>query len=92
MSRSKVYAVWSAMKDRCRNPNSADYADYGGRGINYDQAWEEFESFYADMGEPNGLEIERLDNNSGYSKSNCKWATRKEQCNNKRNSIGTLGV
>lgn len=87
MRQSKEYAAWSAMMTRCTNPNAINYADYGGRGIKVCDRWKNFENFYADMGEANGLTLDRLDVNGDYESSNCRWATRKEQCNNKRNNL-----
>jgi hypothetical protein len=84
-SHEQVYKVWFAMKDRCRNPRNYQWKNYGGRGISYDPRWEKFENFIADMGErPRGLTLERIDNNKGYCKANCKWATPKEQSANRR--------
>jgi hypothetical protein len=84
---SKTYTAWSQMKSRCDNPKNKFYADYGGRGIVYCEEWKDFKAFFSDMGEaPEGLSLERIENSKGYSKENCKWATRKEQQNNRRNT------
>jgi hypothetical protein len=83
-----VYTVWQSMWSRCTIPSNRSYADYGGRGITVDPAWKSFEKFLEDMGDPGeGMQIERKDNDKGYSKENCVWATRKQQGRNKRNNI-----
>lgn len=83
--RSRAYASWSNMKNRCNCPSTPQYRDYGGRGITYDPRWEKFENFLVDMGEPpEGLTIDRIDNNQGYFKDNCRWADKSTQRRNKR--------
>ena len=86
MSYHPAYHVWRGIKVRCDNPNLKPYSQYGGRGIRYDPRWKSFDSFWEDMGETykKGLSIDRIDNNGGYYKSNCKWSTNKEQQNNTR--------
>ena len=87
MFRTPIYKTWERIKARCNNPNAVGYKNYGGRGIKLCARWNEFENFFADMGErPKGLSIERKDNDKGYSPENCKWVTQKEQCRNKRNN------
>lgn len=83
-----VYNVWNSMVGRCHNPSTRAYKDYGGRGITVCAEWRRFENFYADMGEPTaGLTLDRIDNDLGYSKANCQWATMKVQQNNKRSNV-----
>ena len=85
---SKIYRVWGAMIQRCKNPNDLSYKYYGGRGIYVCKRWELFENFFADMGTPpKGLTLDRVDNNKGYCLENCRWATRAEQRRNSRSTF-----
>ena len=83
--RTREYRIWANMKTRCFNPNVYCYRNYGARGITVCKRWLKFENFLADMGEcPPGLTLERINNDRGYSKVNCRWDTYRAQRLNQR--------
>ena len=88
-SQSSTYSIYIQMKERCHNKYHKYFPYYGARGIEVCEHWREgFKNFLSDMGErPKDLSIDRIENDKGYSKENCRWATKKEQQRNRRNSI-----
>jgi hypothetical protein len=88
MHETKIFKLWSGMFSRCYNTKHLAYKYYGKRGILICKRWHKFVNFYADMGDrPNGKTLDRINNDKGYSPSNCKWSTYKEQANNRSNSV-----
>lgn len=87
---SRLYKIWCGIKERCSNPNRKEYKNYGGRGISVCEEWQnDFKTFYAwalANGYSDNLSIDRINNDGNYEPSNCRWATRKEQQNNRRNT------
>lgn len=86
---SRTYDAWRCMKKRCYQPKNASFKSHGGRGIMVCDRWlNNFENFLADMGEaPAGLSLDRYPNNDGnYEPGNCRWATRKQQAQNRRSN------
>jgi len=89
MCETKTYYIWASMIQRCENKKNKQYKYYGYRGIKVCRRWKTFNNFLNDMGEkPNNMSLDRIDNNKNYCKSNCRWATSKQQNNNKRNPNG----
>lgn len=84
-----IYNVWKTMRQRCNNPNDADYKQYGGRGISITKRWNDpvvFFNWAVASGYKKGLTLDRIDNNKGYSASNCRWVDMKVQNSNRRDN------
>jgi len=84
---SSTYIIWQGMISRCTNPAAKDYPQYGGRGITMDPNWKNFINFLHDMGErPEGLQLDRKNNDGNYTKDNCRWITAKMNAQNRRST------
>lgn len=81
-----LLSIWQGMKQRCYNKKATSYKYYGKRGISICGRWRDsYKNFYEDMApRPVGLSIDRINNDGNYCKENCRWATAKQQANNKR--------
>jgi hypothetical protein len=89
MHKTRVYHAWENMKARCTKKNNPEWKNYGERGISVCQDWiNSFENFFNYIGEPpEGMSLDRINNNGNYEPGNVRWATQKEQCNNQRRSL-----
>jgi len=88
MTKTGTYKSWRAMLDRCYRPETNGYHNYGGRGIKVCPLWHSFDVFLKDMGvRPVGTSLDRIETDKDYEPTNCRWATNKEQAENRRNSI-----
>lgn len=92
MTTHSAYGVWHSMVQRCTEPTHPAWENYGGRGITVCERWRHsFANFWEDMGSSyrpgESMDLDREDNEAGYSPGNCRWVPRKINCRNKRNSI-----
>lgn len=89
--RCKIHNIWTAMKQRCYNPNNKSYPYYGGRGITVCEEWNNSYKAFKDWALNNGyndnLTIDRIDNNGNYEPNNCRWVSQRKQCWNKRETV-----
>ena len=86
---SRLYGIYTGMKERCSNPYHCAYQNYGGRGISYCEEWQDFQAFktWAEFnGYSDNLTLDRINVNGNYEPSNCRWITFKEQQNNRTNN------
>lgn len=84
-ANTKTFSSWRGMRERCTNPNHASWPNYGGRGITFCQAWDDYQTFYRDMGpKPHGHSLDRIDCDGDYCPENCRWLPVRLQSRNTR--------
>lgn len=89
MSRTRIYDIWTTMKQRCTNPNHCKYKNYGGRGVRITDEWNSFSVFYKwaiENGYEENLTLDRINSNGNYEPNNCRWVKQKQQQNNRTNN------
>lgn len=89
-SRTSLYNVWNTMRERCENPKSTSYPNYGAKGITVCEEWSDFKNFLAfaeNTGYRKGLALDRIDGDGQYCPENCRWVTQRENNRNKKNLI-----
>jgi hypothetical protein len=88
LSHTSTWWSWMKMKERCTKSTDKRWNGYGGRGITYCERWEQFSNFLADMGiKPEGMSLDRIDNDGDYEPGNCRWTDIHTQNNNRRNNL-----
>ena len=88
-SKTRLYRKWASMKNRCNRPSHKDFHNYGGRGIKVCDEWNDFSTFAEwaiSNGYTDGVTLDRIDNNKGYSPDNCRFVDYLTQENNRRNN------
>lgn len=94
-THTSLHNRWKSIRQRCMNPNNQRYEDYGGRGIKLCEEWNNFSNFEKwalENGYEEGMELDRIDNNKGYSPENCRWCNSQTNNNNKRNTVKIDGM
>ncbi len=89
-AHTRLHTIWKEMRQRCTNPHTTNYKNYGGRGIIICEEWNDFSKFREwaiNNGYADDLSIDRIDVNGNYEPQNCRWSTDKEQSRNKRDTL-----